>query len=194
MKSSVSYSWKGVGVMLAVLTVFVVSAQAFALSSGPDEHRQVDATSQVEPTASLFEINQMDIIAGISPNIDQTGRMLNMGVDPGLMGASGHTEADPPGTVEASTSTEVTLSARVRDPSGVIGTVAFTFEIEAPPDVLDLPAGDVLVGFPAVFPTQRVTLEEETSSIPEPAVLVLVGLGVLGLALLRRRWGRKTHP
>ena len=227
MKIDVSQLWKGIVVILAALVVFVVSAQAFALGSGPDEHRQVDATFEVEPTAedqvdatfevepnaSLFEINQMDMDqarrmmymdqAGRMMYMDQAGRMMyidhaggrmDMGADLGLLGASVHTGADPPGTIEAARSKDVTLSARVRYPSGVTGTVDFTFEIEAPPDALDLPAGDDLVGFPAAFPTQMVTLGEGTSSIPEPAVLVLVGLGVIGLALLRRIWGRETHP
>jgi hypothetical protein len=223
MNIDVSQVWKGVVVMLTALVVFVVSAQAFALGSGPDELRQVDATFEVEPTAE----NQGDATFEVEPTAELDGRhlqggahhlldaafegvftveldgrhlqggahhLMDMGADPGLLGASGHTGADPPGTVEAATSKAVTLSARVREPSGVTGTVDFTFEIETPPDALDLPAGDVLVGFPATFPTQRVTLREETSSIPEPAVLVLVGLGVIGLALLRRIWGRGTHP
>jgi hypothetical protein len=69
-------------------------------------------------------------------------------------------------------SQEVTLSATVHEPSGTTGTVDFTFELEESPSTS------------AVMPNYS-TLPPEPSAIPEPATLVLVGLGVLGLVLLR---------
>ena len=75
----------------------------------------------------------------------------------------------------AADSQDVTLSATVREPSGTTGTVAFTFELE------EMPAAS------AVLPNYS-TLPPQPSAIPEPATLVLVGLGVLGLGVLRKRF------
>ena len=72
-------------------------------------------------------------------------------------------------------SQDVTLSATVRDSAGTIGTVAFTFELEE---------------FPSTSAVMHnyLTLPPQPSAIPEPSTLVLVGLGVLGLMALRKRW------
>ena len=67
-------------------------------------------------------------------------------------------------------SQEVTLSATVRDPAGSTGTVDFTFELEETP---------------VVMPNYS-TLPPQPSAVPEPATLLLVGLGVLGLVILRK--------
>ena len=69
----------------------------------------------------------------------------------------------------------VILSATVRDPAGNSGTFDFTFELE------ELPATS------AVLPNYS-TLPPQPSAVPEPSTLVLVGLGVLGLATLRKRF------
>jgi hypothetical protein len=72
-------------------------------------------------------------------------------------------------------SQDVTLSATVREPSGTTGTVAFTFALE------ELPAAS------AVMPNYS-TLPLEPSAVPEPSTLLLVGLGMLGLVALRKKF------
>ena len=62
---------------------------------------------------------------------------------------------------------DLTLSATFRDPAGVTGTFAVTFELEPSPA-------------PANTPTP------EAHAVPEPSTLALVGLGVIGLAVLRK--------
>ena len=71
-------------------------------------------------------------------------------------------------------SQEVTLSATVREPAGGTGTVDFTFELE------EMPAAS------AVVPNYS-SLPPQPSAIPEPSTLLLVGLGVLGLVVLRKQ-------
>ena len=75
----------------------------------------------------------------------------------------------------AADSQEITLSATVREPSGTTGTIAFTFELE------ELPSTSAVMNNYSTLPPQP-------SAAPEPSTLVLVGLGVLGLAALRRTW------
>ena len=60
---------------------------------------------------------------------------------------------------------DLTLSAAFRDPAGVTGTVAFTVELEPSPAPADTPT-------------------PEAHAVPEPSTLVLIGLGVIGLAIL----------
>jgi hypothetical protein len=73
----------------------------------------------------------------------------------------------------AAASQAVTLRTTVREPSGKTGTVAFTFALE------ELPAAS------AVLPNAS-TLPPQPSAVPEPATLVLVSLG--GLGVLRKIW------
>ena len=75
----------------------------------------------------------------------------------------------------AADSQDVTLSATVREPSGTTGTIALTFELE------ELPSTSAVMNNYSTLPPQP-------SAIPEPSTLVLLGLGVLGLGLLRKRW------
>ena len=75
----------------------------------------------------------------------------------------------------AADSQEITLSATVREPSGTTGTVAFTFEVE------EFPAASAVLHNYSTLPPQP-------SAVPEPSTLVLVGLGVLVLGLLRKKF------
>ena len=75
----------------------------------------------------------------------------------------------------AADSQEITLSATVREPSGTTGTVEFTFELE------ELPAASAMMNNYSTHPPQP-------SAVPEPSMLVLVGLGALGVVLLRKTW------
>jgi len=75
----------------------------------------------------------------------------------------------------AANSQEVTLSATVREPGGSTGTFDFTFELEEFP-----PTSAVMHNYS--------TLPPEPSAVPEPSTLVLVGLGVLGLVALRKKF------
>jgi hypothetical protein len=75
----------------------------------------------------------------------------------------------------ADPSQDVTLCATVREPSGTTGIITFTVALE------ELPAAS------AVLPNAS-TLPPQPSAVPEPSTLVLVGLGVLGLMVLRKRW------
>ena len=72
----------------------------------------------------------------------------------------------------AAESQEVTLSAIVRGPSGSTGTFDFTFALEEMPVVMH----------------NYSTSPPEPSAVPEPSTLLLVGLGVLGLVTLRKRF------
>jgi hypothetical protein len=165
-------------------------AQAFALGSGLQELRELDVTSQVEPNVSVFE---MSLLPQGTDLLDENSLAVghgNGGAEREYQGLGGLTEAVPPLTFDAVTSREVTLSATVREPSGTTGSVDFTFEVEDVPDVLTLPAGDDLSVLPAMLPRQMDTIDKEDSSIPEPSVLALVGLGLIGIAVLRK-YGRR---
>jgi hypothetical protein len=72
-------------------------------------------------------------------------------------------------------SQDITLSATIHDPAGGTGTFDFTFALEEMPSTS------------AVLPNYS-TLPPQPSAIPEPSTLLLVGLGVLGLMVLRKRW------
>jgi hypothetical protein len=78
----------------------------------------------------------------------------------------------------ATDSQEITLSATVREPSGTTGTVAFTFALE------ELPSTSAVM-------KNYSTLPPQPSAIPEPSTLVLVGLGVLGLVILRKAFSER---
>ncbi len=75
------------------------------------------------------------------------------------------------GLVPAAGAEEVILSATFQEPSGQTGAIEVTVMLAEPaappaPPVLDIP---------------------QTQAVPEPSTLALLGLGVLGLAVLRRR-------
>jgi hypothetical protein len=186
MKPDRSYSWKDVVVVIVLLTGFVLSAQAFALGSDPQDQRELDATSYVEPNVTVFEMSLL-------PQGTNLPGENSLAVSDGNGGSAqdqqgfGLTEAEPPLTFDVVTSREVTLSATVRDPSETTGSVDFTFEVEEVPDVLKLLAGDDLIVLPAMFPKQMGTIDKEDSSIPEPSTMVLVGLGLIMLLGIRRR-------
>ena len=78
----------------------------------------------------------------------------------------------------ATDSQDVSLSATVREPSGTTGTVVFTFELE------ELPSTS------AVMPNYS-TIAPEPSAVPEASTLLLLGLGVLGIAALRKTWEKR---
>lgn len=99
-------------------------------------------------------------------------------------------EAVPPLMAAVVTGREVTLSATIREPSGATGSVDFTFEIEEPLDVLDLLVGEMLDRLPAAVLPQTVASRDGQHVIPEPSMMALVGLGVLGIIIGRKLWQR----
>jgi len=67
---------------------------------------------------------------------------------------------------------DLTLRAAFRDPAGVTGTIDFTVELES-------------------SSTSAETPMPGASSVPEPSTLALVGLGVMGLAIVRKTVTRR---
>ena len=76
------------------------------------------------------------------------------------------------GGVPAAGAEEVTLSATFQEPSGQTGTIEVT----------------VTLAEPATPPAPPVIDTPQAQAVPEPSTLVLLGLGVLGLVVLRKKW------
>ena len=77
-----------------------------------------------------------------------------------------------------SAETTVTLSASFREVAGPDGVVDFTFELE------EMPAASAGMMNDSTLPPQ-------SSAVPEPSTLMLVGLGMLGLGALQKRWYKR---
>jgi hypothetical protein len=77
--------------------------------------------------------------------------------------------------VPAAGAEEVILSAAFQEPSGQTGTIEVT----------------VTLADPAAPPAPPAITTPHTQAVPEPSTLALLGLGVLGLGFLRKRWTKR---
>jgi hypothetical protein len=192
MKAEMSYVWKGVVIVFVMLIGFVSSGHAFPLGDGSQEQQHV------EPTVTVFDMNPVPQFAELGAKADGVAREGHGGTDQALLGTlaaqehlgSGGPGGENPWTIDLITAKAVTLRAAVREPSGPAGRIDFTFEIEDALDAPDDPAGDPWDRLPAAVLPQMVAPRDEQQVIPEPSMIALVGLGVLGMIIVRTLWQR----